>query len=100
LRVFFQGIAIAAVILPAAVSAQDKTPKYSNEFMNLGVGGRAMAMANAQVAISDDVTSGYWNPAGLLNIRNKYEGALMHASYFAGIANYDYAGFATPIDSA
>jgi len=84
---------------PPYLQAQDKTPKYSNEFLNLGVGGRAMAMANAQVAISEDVTSGYWNPAGLLRIKNKYEGALMHASYFAGIANYDYIGFATPIDS-
>jgi hypothetical protein len=86
-------------IAPFLLHAQDKTPKYSNEFLNLGVGGRAMAMANAQVAISEDVTSGYWNPAGLLRIKNKYEGALMHASYFAGIANYDYIGFATPIDS-
>ena len=57
-------------------------------------------MSNAQVATVSDVTAGYWNPAGLLNIESKYEGALMHAEYFAGIAKYDYAGFATPIDSA
>jgi hypothetical protein len=98
-QVFFQVIVILTGVLPVTLNAQDKTPKYSNEFMNLGAGGRAMAMGNAQVAISDDVTSGYWNPAGLLNIRNRYEGSLMHASYFAGIANYDYAGFATPMDS-
>jgi hypothetical protein len=79
--------------------SQDKTPKYSNEFLNLGIGARAMGMANAQVAIADEVTSNYWNPAGLTDIRRKYEIALMHASYFAGIANYDYIGFATPIDS-
>ncbi len=79
--------------------AQDKTPKYSNEFLALGIGGRAMAMANTQVAITDDVTSSYWNPAGLLQINTKYEGSIMHAAYFAGIANYDYLGFATPIDS-
>lgn len=79
--------------------AQDKTPKYSNEFLNLGVGARAMAMANTQAGISNDVTSGYWNPAGLVNIPEKYEISLMHASYFSGIANYDYAGFATPVDS-
>jgi len=79
--------------------SQDKTPKYSNEFLNLGVGARAMGMANTQVAVTDDVTSGYWNPAGLTDIKKKYEISLMHASYFAGIANYDYIGFATPIDS-
>ena len=56
-------------------------------------------MANTQVAITDDVTSSYWNPAGLTDIKEKYEVSLMHASYFAGIANYDYIGFATSIDS-
>jgi hypothetical protein len=81
------------------INAQDKTPKYSNEFLNLGVGGRAMGMANSQVAITEDVTSSYWNPAGLTDIKEKYEVSLMHASYFAGIANYDYIGFATSIDS-
>lgn len=81
------------------LNAQDKTPKYSNEFLNLGVGGRAMGMANSQVAITEDVTSSYWNPAGLTDIKEKYEVSLMHASYFAGVANYDYIGFATSIDS-
>jgi hypothetical protein len=84
---------------PACLFPQDKTPKYSNEFLNLGVGARAMGMGNTQVAITDDVTSGYWNPAGMTGMTRKYEISLMHASYFAGIANYDYIGFATPIDS-
>ena len=76
----------------------DSTPKYSNEFLAIGVGARGLGMANAQVAVVNDVTSGYWNPAGLTKITADYEFSLMHASYFAGIANYDYAGFATPID--
>ncbi len=91
---------VIILCLPAVVTmAQDKTPKYSNEFLSLGVGGRGMAMANTQVGICGDVQSGYWNPAGLTHIDSKYQGSLMHASYFAGIANYDYAGFAMPVDS-
>jgi hypothetical protein len=54
-------------------------------------------MANALVSHSGDVNSGYWNPAGLLKLENK-QFSLMHASYFANIAQYDYAGFAMPID--
>jgi len=81
------------------ITAQITAPKYSNEFLNIGVGARALGMANVQVATVNDVTAGYWNPAGLLKIKNKYELALMHSEYFAGIAKYDYAGFATPIDS-
>ena len=71
--------------------------KYSNEFMNIGVDAAALGMSNAVVASTGDVNSGYWNPAGLLKIEDR-EAALMHASYFANIAQYDYAGFATKID--
>lgn len=71
--------------------------KYSNEFMNIGVDARAFGMANTMVAHSGDVNSGYWNPTGLLKIEDS-EASLMHASYFANIAQYDYAGFAKKID--
>ena len=81
------------------VLGQDNTPKYSNEFLSLGVGARGFGMGRAQAAIVQDVTSSYWNPAGLLGISNGYEVALMHSEFFAGIAKYDYLGFAMRIDS-
>ena len=71
--------------------------KYSNEFMNIGVDAAALGMANSVVASTNDVNSTYWNPAGLIGLEDK-QVALMHASYFANIAQYDYAGFAMPID--
>uniref|UniRef100_UPI00404A760A PorV/PorQ family protein n=2 Tax=Flavobacterium sp. TaxID=239 RepID=UPI00404A760A len=74
-----------------------QTVKYSNEFMNIGVDAAALGMSNAVTAQTEDVNSGYWNPAGLLKISNKQLG-LMHANYFANIAQYDYAAFAMPID--
>ncbi len=72
--------------------------KYSNEFMNIGVDAAALGMSNAVTAQTADVNSGYWNPAGLLQVKDK-QVALMHASYFANIAQYDYIAYATPIDS-
>ncbi|MFL5729702.1 MAG: PorV/PorQ family protein [Cytophagaceae bacterium] len=81
------------------VLGQATAPKYSNEFLNIGVGARSFGMSNASTAVTNDVTSAYWNPAGLLGISKKYEVSLMHSEYFAGIAKYDYAGFATQIDS-
>lgn len=71
--------------------------KYSNEFMNIGVDAAALGMSNAVTASTSDVNSGYWNPAGLVNLKDKQVSA-MHASYFANIAQYDYAAFAMPID--
>lgn len=73
--------------------------KYSNEFLAIGVGARALGMSNAHVVSANDVTSGYWNPAGLNNIENDMQISLMHAEYFAGIAKYDYAAFAKRIDT-
>ena len=70
--------------------AQVATPKYSNEFLNIGVGARALGMGNVQVAIADDATSGFWNPAGLLQLQRKYNIALMHSELFAGIAKNDF----------
>lgn len=70
---------------------------YSNEFLTIGVDAAALGMSKSVVATSNDVNAIYWNPAGLANIKD-YEGSLMHASYFAGIANYNFAAFAMPID--
>jgi hypothetical protein len=51
-------------------------------------------MANTVVASTSDVNSGYWNPAGLIQLEEK-QVALMHASYFANIAQYDYLAYAS-----
>jgi len=89
---------IMIILLGAAAIAQ--APKYSNEFLSIGVGARALAMSKAQVATVNDVTSGYWNPAGLLGIEQDLHVAGQHAEYFAGIAKYDYAALATKPDSS
>jgi hypothetical protein len=81
------------------LSTCGQTAKYSNEFLSLGLGARGLAMSNTMVSIANDVTAAYWNPAGLAQMEQKYQLALMHAEYFAGIAKYDYGGIAYKIDS-
>jgi hypothetical protein len=71
--------------------------KYSNEFMNIGVDAAALGMANAMTSHTNNVNSGYWNPAGLVHLED-HELSLMHANYFANIAQYDYIAYAKPID--
>jgi hypothetical protein len=70
---------------------------YVNEYLNIGVGARGLAMAGAQSATSSDVTSGYWNPAGLMHVADDLQVGLMHAEYFSGNANYDYGAAALPL---
>ncbi|MCD4832701.1 MAG: PorV/PorQ family protein [Bacteroidales bacterium] len=76
-----------------------QTAKYSNEFLSIGVGARALGMSNATVANVNDVTSGYWNPAGLTMLQNDFDAGLMHTEYFAGIAKYDYLAGAMALDT-
>ncbi|MEZ4826018.1 MAG: PorV/PorQ family protein [Bacteroidia bacterium] len=87
---------------PVASATQTLAPKYSNEFLKIGIGARAFGMGNAQIAVAEDVTAGYWNPAGLASGDALLypEVSLMHASYFANIATYNYGGFTLPVDSA
>jgi hypothetical protein len=93
-------IIVAILALCAADGfAQLSAPKYSNEFLTIGVGARALGMSNAQVALTDDVYSGYWNPAGLLSIESDLQVSAMHAEYFAGVAKYDYGSIGKALDS-
>lgn len=87
---------ILTLLFPLLFNAQ-AFRNYSNEFLNIGVDAAALGMSKAVVAKTNNVNATYWNPAGLVGIED-YQGSLMHASYFAGIANYNHAAFAMPID--
>lgn len=90
---------IAALFYVFSISVFSQTVrKYSNEFMNIGVDAAALGMSSAVTSHTSDVNSGYWNPAGLLKLEDN-QLALMHSSYFANIANYDYAAYAMPLDN-
>ena len=72
--------------------------KYANEFLEIGVDARALAMGKSVVSSVSGADAGYWNPAGLAGMENKVDASLMHAEYFGSIANFDYAAVAAPID--
>ena len=91
LRTFF----IASIILLAGSSIAQV--KYSNEFLSIGAGARAQGLSGSMVAHVNDVTSGFWNPAGLTQIEVPFQISAMHAEWFAGIAKYDYLSFAKPL---
>jgi hypothetical protein len=100
---FLTGVICFACMLCAFHSnaqSNDIAPKYSNEFLNIGVGARALGMSMAQVATVEDVTAGYWNPAGINQLGSQLQVAAMHSEYFAGIAKYDYASIGKALDSS
>ncbi len=90
-------ILLILLFLTAQLTNGQTIRNFSNEFLNIGVDAAAFGMGKAVTAFSNDVNSIYWNPAGLVGLED-YQGSLMHAEYFQGIANYDYVGFAKPIN--
>ncbi len=90
-------IAVFILLIYSFLSHSQTVRKYSNEFMNIGVDAAALGMSNTMVAATNDVNAGYWNPAGLMHLEGE-QASLMHASYFANIAQYDYAAYAKNID--
>ncbi len=89
----FLSFFIATICIPG----HSQFRKYSNEFLNIGAGARGLSMGSAQVASVSDGTAGYWNPAGLVGVKDNPNLNLMHAEYFAGIGKYDYASVAFPL---
>jgi hypothetical protein len=90
----------SSVLLSLISQAQEGTlaPKYSNEFLSIGVGADALGQGNAFAAQVSGASSIYWNPAGLTSVNKWLDLSLMHSSYFAGIAKYDHVGIAHAID--
>ncbi len=69
--------------------------KYAAEFLTTGIGARALAMGGAFVAVADDASATYWNPAGLIRLQQR-ELHFMHASRFSDMVQTDVFNFVYP----
>ena len=65
--------------------------------LKIGIGARSAGMGDASVAVVDDVSSIYWNPAGLFHIRESQLSA-MHIEWLDDI-RYEWVGYAQPVAS-
>jgi hypothetical protein len=65
------------------------------QFMKIGIGPRAAGMAGAYGAVADDLTSVFWNPAGLANV-NSIQATFNYTSWFAGF-DHNFGAIALPI---
>lgn len=90
IRVIYFSLFILFLCFPA-LGAE----KYAGEFLTLGVGARPLGMGGSFVAISDDATATYWNPAGLGGL-DQTGITFMHAGIF-GLDKYDFLNYVQPI---
>jgi hypothetical protein len=64
-------------------------PKYASEFLYTAGDSRAWSMGSAYVAATNNATSGFWNPAGLVNA-NGLQVYFTHTRQFLSSIQYDY----------
>lgn len=62
------------------------------QFLKIGVGGRATAMGDAFIAVADDASALYWNPAGLVFAKQN-EIMFSHNSWVVDISQEFIGGF-------
>lgn len=92
-------VAVALLILtaiPARAEFTDgDTGASGAQFLRLGAGARAEALAGAYGAVGGDVNALYWNPAGLAHL-NARCATFMHAPYVQSVF-YDFAAVGMPV---
>lgn len=58
-------LALVVGLATAGTSLAEEDFTHGAPYLRMGVGPRALAMGGAYVGAAEDVTAGYWNPAGL-----------------------------------
>lgn len=70
-----------------------KTGTTAASFLKLGVGARTVGMGGAYTAVANDISSIYWNPAGLGRLKTNGEASFNHIDWIADV-KYDAASAA------
>ena len=92
-RVLLLAVAAAMLLAAACWSAEtfEKVGTVGAQFLKIGAGARGVAMGEAFVAIGDDATCTYWNPAGVASIEGS-RFSLNHGSWPAELS-HEYATY-------
>ncbi len=91
-------VIISSLLFLANVFAQETSEdtKYGGEFLNIGIGARALALGSAYTAEADDGSGFYWNPAGTAFL-SRPQASAMYAEMFNSLENHSFASIALPI---
>ncbi len=89
--------AYATVRAPAQLlRSTAKVGTTAGQFLKIGVGAKSLGMGGAQAAVVGDISSIYWNPAGMSRVEVTSELTFTHAEWLADI-DYDFLGGILPL---
>ena len=93
---------IAIVVFSFSLSYGQITGSVSNvattaaSFLDIGIGARSLSMGGAFVAIADDPTALYWNPAGIVSIKSPMA-HFYHSPWIADV-QFNHSAVVVPLD--
>ena len=93
---------IAIVVFSLSLSYGQITGSVSNvattaaSFLDIGIGARSLSMGGAFVAIADDPTALYWNPAGIVSIERPMA-HFYHSPWIADV-QFNHSAVVVPLD--
>ncbi|MDP8219897.1 MAG: PorV/PorQ family protein [Candidatus Stygibacter frigidus] len=91
----FTLIGLFLTLLFSTIYAEDNN--HAAPYMRMGLGAKALAMGSAYTAIADNISTAYWNPAGLSEIENIEIGS-MYSTNMGLERQYNYAGIGMKFD--
>src|SRR5258705_994367 len=103
-RLGLRGVAILlaalAVVFPVRAAhaqlalGEQRIGTTSGQFLKIGVGARAVGLGESFVAVANDPSAIYWNPAGLASLQRQ-EIELSHVGW-PGDINYEHVTLVVP----
>ena len=95
------GLLLAVIVMAAAGPAraqirlgEQREGTTSGQFLKIGIGARAVGLGESFVAVANDPSAIYWNPAGLASMQRQ-ELALSHVGW-PGDVNYEHLTWVLP----
>ncbi len=90
-------VAVALLILFTVSLVAEDINNSAAAYIRMGIGARIIAMGEAGTATTKDVTSAYWNPAGLMEMKD-IEFSSMYNLSMNNDRSYKYAAFGKRFD--
>lgn len=88
--------ALAALSILLVLGSEARATKYAGAFMMDGGGARPLGMGSAFVAVADDASATFWNPAGLASVEQR-ELLVMHSERFGDLIDRDFISYVQPL---
>jgi len=95
-NIILLGLILSLCCLPLFAAIFPKTGTASMQFLKIGIDARAIGMGEAYTSVSDDISSVYWNPAGLA-LKDERQLMLSHTNWVAE-TYYESFAYSMPTD--